>query len=262
MTIEEVENSIVARLSPLTAPEINIAVRAIPEKESELQKAFEKPTITVQYHSAKTEEEGRKQKITDISAVQQTETIHVQVICQSQKLRGATGIYNMFQVARALLIGFKPTNCRKLFLVNCGFTDREAQVWTFCITLACETISMEKPDDIIQAMIKQISTNDNSTTQGGFIGIPDVPVIEDAAEKNSSTFKINILLDVKGATGFKYDLSKQSDFSTLVSSGLIPYVDVWEFTGLETSTIYYARLRGANDDHESANSNVVAVQTF
>ncbi|MDY0076172.1 MAG: fibronectin type III domain-containing protein [Bacteroidales bacterium] len=101
---------------------------------------------------------------------------------------------------------------------------------------------------------------------------PSTPVANAATSVNSTSFVMN-WTPSSGATGYVFDLSTSSDFSTFVnyfyyynniSTSIFtgdPNSSVVLYVGITSGTTYYYRLRATKGTVQSANSNVVTVLT-
>jgi hypothetical protein len=107
MNYENLENEIVARLSPFMTA--GITVEKIPELESERQKPLPtKAKFTVIY--AGSEYAGPL----STAQISQEEKVFIQVLIESTFLRGNLGVYNLASVLKKALTGFQPQGCRRI----------------------------------------------------------------------------------------------------------------------------------------------------
>lgn len=92
--------------------------------------------------------------------------------------------------------------------------------------------------------------------------IPDPPTAQTATDITASGFSANWSVS-SGATGYYFDLSTNSSFSTFVS----PYNDYYHsgtslaVSSLNPDTSYYYRVRATNSTGTSGNSNTISAST-
>jgi hypothetical protein len=114
----DIESLIVSRLQPMTNGG-GVDVLILPEVEDEFQRPFGAGRVTVAYKSS------------DFPALKSTfeivqdELLHFEVVVQARKLRGSNGVHAMVEAIKRLLVGFRPTDCSKMYLVKNGFTSRD-----------------------------------------------------------------------------------------------------------------------------------------
>lgn len=106
MNYETLESEILARILPINIVNPSIAVERMPEVEADRSRPLPtKAKITIIYAGS---EYSLPQST---SYIKQDEKIFIQILIESTFLRGNTGIYNIIEVLKDLLLGFRPTNC-------------------------------------------------------------------------------------------------------------------------------------------------------
>jgi len=108
------------------------------------------------------------------------------------------------------------------------------------------------------------SGNSNTRQVTTSQAVPSAPTANPATNTTSTSFTAN-WSSVNGANGYRLDISKQSNFSTMLSG--YNNLDVGNITsrnivGLNPGTIYYYRLRAYNNTGTSGNSNTRSTQTL
>ena len=122
MNYENLENEIVARLTPFMTA--GITVEKIPELESERQKPLPtKAKFTVIYAGS---EYGSALSTAQIS---QEEKIFIQILIESTFLRGSFGVYNLASLLKKALTGFQPSGCRRMQVTK-HHTSISPPIWT------------------------------------------------------------------------------------------------------------------------------------
>lgn len=149
MNYEQIELDIVNRLSVLTAA--NVTVVPMPEVQGE----YKRPVgtgmrISVMYKSSDFD------KSISTSSIVQKEIISVEIVLQASKLRGANGLYRLQEAVKKRLIGYMPTDCKKIYALENGYTDWRDNVWTHTFSVACETVTVEDPDISEEVLITNI----------------------------------------------------------------------------------------------------------
>ena len=149
MRYEQIELDIVNRLAVLAAA--NVVVVPMPEVQGD----YKRPVgtgmrVSVMYKSSEFE------KPISTGSVVQKEIISIDVMLQASKLRGANGLYRLQEAVRRRLIGFRPSNCDRLYAVENGYTDWRENVWTHTFTLACVSMAVEDLDTSEDVLITKI----------------------------------------------------------------------------------------------------------
>lgn len=152
MDYTALENSIVARLSPLNLA--GIETIPLPEHEDALMKPSSGGIVTVAYLSS----DFDPSVTTDVVA--QPEKITFQIVIQSRKLRGNTGIYNVLKSVKTLLLGWKTITTDKIHFSKAVYDAHENSVWTYHINLTTENLAIEQPDDIPVVIARHITLID------------------------------------------------------------------------------------------------------
>ena len=80
-------------------------------------------------------------------AVAQPERISFELIVQSRKLRGTTGIYNLLSTIKSALLGWQTPVSEKIQFSKSTYVAHENGVWTYVLTLSTMALSIEEPQD-------------------------------------------------------------------------------------------------------------------
>jgi hypothetical protein len=126
----ETEQSIVTRLQPLLAEDI--LVEPLPENAADYKKPYSKPRVNIMLLG----EKYGAQKSTGL-IVQETVVTWLFII-ESKKLRGPGGIYQVVELIRKWLIGFRPANMQRMYGVELVFDNRDSDngLFTYHLTMA------------------------------------------------------------------------------------------------------------------------------
>lgn len=148
-----IEDEISARLAAEAWEKVDVL--PVPEREKDLKLPVPNIQLIVQYAGSKFG--GTK----TTNPVSQEETGHFNVILQSKKLRGTTGIYDLLIKIKKSLLGFKPTGCQKLQIVpdkGIEFVEFSDDLWQFSITLSTTWVTVEfVPDVEDEVLITQLN---------------------------------------------------------------------------------------------------------
>jgi len=131
---DQLENNFVDRLSPLSSG--GIEVELMPE--TELQKAFVNPRITVSYFRSEFDDQPVKgePKSTSIGIISLNEYAETMFNIQVRKLRGAKGMSTLFEDLRKLLLGYQPQNWGRTFFKAFEFVEKnEDNVFYYALTV-------------------------------------------------------------------------------------------------------------------------------
>jgi hypothetical protein len=138
----DIESQIVSRLQPMTNGG-GVDVLILPEVEDEFQRPFGAGRVTVAYKSSDFP------AIKSTHEIVQDELLHFEVVVQARKLRSPNGVHAMVEAIKKLLVGFRPTDCSKMYLVKNGFTSRdpETAVWTYSMIFETKYLLVEDGQD-------------------------------------------------------------------------------------------------------------------
>lgn len=161
MNYEVLESEILERILPINAINPNIAVEIMPELEAERTRPLPtKAKITVIYAGSE------YSLVNSTSYVKQDEKIFIQILVESTFLRGPQGIYNIIEVLKDLLIGFRPTYCMPIQMVKhhtLGGEDAQKinNMWAYNMILQANgAISVENFEENYVSVLKKITLVD------------------------------------------------------------------------------------------------------
>lgn len=122
----QIEQEIVTWLGPLTNGG-GVDVVQLPQLQAEFDRPFMKGRITVAYKSSDFGD------VASTHHIVQDEKIQVELIIQARKLRDADGLHAMTEAVKRRLVGFRPTDCSKMYIVKHGFTnhDNQSSLWQY-----------------------------------------------------------------------------------------------------------------------------------
>jgi len=106
------EDEILTRLQPLVTANASILLEKTPEDEADYNRVWKRPLISVFAESANFEE------TVDTAIQTQSSDARVIVSVHTKKLRGESGCRNLVSAVEAKLLGYRPSNYKKLSLVS------------------------------------------------------------------------------------------------------------------------------------------------
>ena len=172
ISYDRLEDELVGRLNALTA--LGYDVRALPDKESELQRpSGYNPRITVAYSGSDFGDlaENKNPVATATGAMAQAEYCSLDIVFECQQLRTNRGYYEAARLAMKLLLGYKPIGWSKLFFRTNNLKDykHEDGIFVFHLTVSCYRMIIEATDEYGTPL------NLDGTT-----GLPDDPLLVEA----------------------------------------------------------------------------------
>lgn len=152
---EDIENSIVTQLAPLVSASLDVV--PLPENEAAYVKPNSKNRITVMYRNSKFGDSNNP--VVSTGVVAQDEDVFIEVVIESRKLRGSSGVYALWDALKILLLGFTPFDCDRLRLVDFGIEPKEKkdQTWTYVGCFYCTRLEVEKEIENAYPLIKEIN---------------------------------------------------------------------------------------------------------
>lgn len=136
----------------------NINIIPIPEDDVEIQPGFGKRQIIVAFSSEEADPDE------NTSVVLQDVTITFSILLQGKLLRGETGLYPLAENVKKALIGFIPTDCRKLTYSNHRFVKNDKKIFEYVLDFKTISTRVEDVSD---------ETSNNLFKGATFIPIPD-----------------------------------------------------------------------------------------
>lgn len=160
---EDLEKEIAARLEgPLG--EIGFNVVPLPDTESDFDKPQRQGLVTVTYRGS-----GYGDDVRTTDAVAQDETITIELTVESKFRRngpqGQGGVLSALLLTRALLLGYKPENCKKMWGGEQDFDSYNDRLWAYGQTFQTSALAVEKPADVTENLLTNISVDDATTAE-------------------------------------------------------------------------------------------------
>jgi len=194
----QIEDEIVTRLSPMTTGG-GVDVVQLPETPAEFEKPLLAGRVTVAYKSSTYGD------IRSLGCITQDEKIQFEIIVQSRLLRTSNGIHTMIEAVKRLVVGFQPTDCSKIYLVQNGYMsrDNDSALWNYSMVFETKYL-----------LVEDIETEENS--EGPFLS--DITFIYNV----NDTEIVEIPGTCEPVNIFNSD---SSFFETIVSGGTLELPD-------------------------------------
>lgn len=112
----------------------------MPETEQQFQafyQNFTKARVAIQYI------DSSYQPSVSIGIVTQYELVRFRVSFEARKLRGEGGLYNMMELVKLFLIGYRLSNADGLSCVKYGLLEFEQNSWQPYLEFECKTLNAE-----------------------------------------------------------------------------------------------------------------------
>lgn len=155
MNYEVIEKSISDRLkNVLNAAGFHVAV--MPEVQAEYKSTTQRGAVYVSYQRSKFDQTSDDPRHFSTGPTSQKEVLNFEVTIEAAKLRGNGGVHKAVELVRTLLIGFRPTNCHKLYMVEVRPETWAENLWSWKVLMACQSAAIEAPEDDEEALITRI----------------------------------------------------------------------------------------------------------
>jgi hypothetical protein len=158
MNYEAVEQSIAARLAPMVVAGYGVAV--LPDVQADFKNPIG-PQVWVAYQKSTFDQTSVDPRHFSTGPTHQKEVLNFELTIQAKKLRGNSGVYKTIELARRLLIGFRPDNCHKLYMVEVVPAQYEENLWTYKMMMACQSVSLEQAEADEDVDITRITLNND-----------------------------------------------------------------------------------------------------
>lgn len=134
----DIEAEIVSHLSVIENGG-GVDVVQLPSTQEEFARPFAIGRVTVAYKSS---DFGDPKSPYEIA---QDEAIHIEIVIQSRGLRGATGLHAITEAVKRRVLGFRPTDCSKMFLIKNGFTEHnpDTGLWAYSMVFQTKYVLVE-----------------------------------------------------------------------------------------------------------------------
>ena len=157
MNYEEIETDVVAKLAPLSAANFTAVIRPENEKEyEEAKKAINRGCVFVGYTSGTFRATTDRPELKSTDILVQDEVVNIELAFQCRKLRGDNGLFKLIEISKKLLLGYKPSNCSKIYMVRMEPPMWNEGLWTYTLMIGCEGMLVEHDEEEVGALITRI----------------------------------------------------------------------------------------------------------
>lgn len=142
MNINSSQESIVSKLqSVFDSLGVRWKVFKLPEAQNQYQIGVPNEVVYVIYHGS------TASPSISTNTIAQPRKISFSVDIYSRSLYDQNGLSNIRDIVEQALIGFKPTNCQRLYLIKDEFTITDDKIWAHVIQFECETLVVQKEEN-------------------------------------------------------------------------------------------------------------------
>lgn len=164
MTYEAIETAIVERIQPFVPQGVQVV--KLPEREDDMSRPFGTGKVTVAYKASRYGEPGSNSAmLRSTDHIVQLETLNLEVAIQSRFLRQPSkGIYNLWDMVRRAIVGFKPADCNRLYAKDFEYFQYEDGLFTYVATLECTRLLVQEVAEENQGTLNGVSFDYNIVT--------------------------------------------------------------------------------------------------
>lgn len=149
MFFEQLEKDIQQRLKDKVGT--GIEVELLPEREADFRRPFQAGRLSVCYKQSDFD------KPLSTAQISQDEDQTFEVVIQARALRGLHGIYDLANRTRIALVGYIPTNARRVSAVSFKFEAKEENLWVYVFTFTTKSTIVEVAEDEVLPLIQEIT---------------------------------------------------------------------------------------------------------
>lgn len=157
-----IEDDVVTKLQAgFTASSLDIDTVPLPEDESNVVKAIEKPRVTVAFVSS----QASPPRSTNEHSYEEDITIVTNV--QWKALRGSNGCHTLARLIKKYLIGFQPQHCGRMYFKGYAGSspvrNPDDKLWYWDLEFGVNKITVQELEDEItgeEPLLKEVILND------------------------------------------------------------------------------------------------------
>lgn len=147
------QQSIVAHLAAdFTTAGLPFLSRDLPDTSKEYEEGLIIPVAYVVYSGS-----TATGTVTS-NTIAQPRKVRFNIECHGRVLYRANGLFVLRDVVEQSLVGFKPTNCQRLYLLSDEISQTDDKIWVHVYQFECETMLVQKDESepIIIPLFKEL----------------------------------------------------------------------------------------------------------
>jgi hypothetical protein len=167
MNIEIIQQSIVTQLqAAFTASSLLFTAENIPESEAGYRKAVPNPIAYVVYTGS------TSPGVRSSNPVIQDRKLQFSVECLSRVLYGPNGLLKVRDYVELALIGFKPVNCDRMYLVKDDIDRADDSIWAHVFQFECITMLVQNDlsDPVVVPNLQTLTAKFENASNPGDAG--------------------------------------------------------------------------------------------
>lgn len=138
MNIEPIQQSIVDQLqAAFVASSLPFQAKNLPDNEADYTKAVQGPIAFVVYTGS------TSPGVKNTNPITQERKLQFSVECFGRGLYGAAGLFAVRNTVELALIGFRPTNCQRMYLVKDDIDKGKDTIWAHVFQFECMTMLVQ-----------------------------------------------------------------------------------------------------------------------
>ncbi|MCW5223518.1 hypothetical protein D5041_07890 [Verminephrobacter aporrectodeae subsp. tuberculatae] len=117
-----------------------LAVEYFPEQPAQYRLNHPKGALLVSYLGS------QFSTTVDVTYIAQPRTVKLSITVILRQLNGRGGAVDVLDAVRQALVGFRPPDCRKVWIVSEKFLGEAAGLWQYAVDVASEAMQIENAD--------------------------------------------------------------------------------------------------------------------
>ena len=146
---------VVAIKGRLAAKLPGLAVEYFPDRPDEYRLNHPKGALLVSYLGS------RFGDVADIEIVAQERTAKFSVTVLLRQLNGNGGAIDVLDQVRLAVAGFRPPDCRKVWIVGERYLGESTGIWQYAVDFATETMLVEDADVGLEPLLTNVDYEEN-----------------------------------------------------------------------------------------------------
>lgn len=151
-TTRQIIDAVVARLQDAFPA---LAVEHFPDRPAKYALDHPVGALLVRYRKS------RFRATADVTHIAQPRTVKLSVTVVLRQFNGEGGVTDVLDAARQTLVGFRPPDCRKIWIVSEKCLGEAAGLWRYTVRLATETLLVEDADADTEPHLTLVTYEEN-----------------------------------------------------------------------------------------------------